>query len=159
MKKLILILLILLLGVFGLYKHGEALYISATVEKPKNDAYISYTGLRDFNTFRADHNLGQVEISYMLCNMAKQRAYEAQYDWSHAGFQPYIDKVVGMKGKFRENLSRGWGYDEVVYAWSISVKGHREAMLAPKVKYACVARIGKYSALEMYEPKEGEVVK
>jgi uncharacterized protein YkwD len=157
MKKLI--LLILLLGVFGLYKHGEALYVSATVPSKYDKAYISWVAFNDLNTYRRDNNLGEVTISFELCKMAKQRAYEAQYDWSHDGFQPYVDKVKGMKGLFRENLAKGWDYDELVYAWSISTKGHREAMLAPKVKYACIAKIGRYAALELYEPKKGEIVR
>lgn len=84
--------------------------------------------------------------------LAKIRVEEIKTDWSHSQFQSEIDKIEGKGGIFYENLARTFESTDVVWGWSMSQMGHREAMLIPEMKHGCVAQSGKHYAFEGYIP-------
>lgn len=112
--------------------------------------HAEYNILADVNTFRAEHNLKPIVRDERLCKLATIRAKHIQTDWSHNKFQSELDKIQGMPGRFYENLARNYEPEDVVYAWSISKRGHREAMLRKDTKIGCVVKIKNYYAYEVY---------
>lgn len=143
MKKYILvILLVTIVLTFVLYKKSEAIYIKAVVE-PRNI-------LNDINAYRATYLLQPLISNEILCKLADTRAKQITKDWSHNQFQTEIDKVEGMTGTFYENLARGYSADTVVFAWSLSKAGHREAMLVPEMTIGCVGQYDRYYSFEGY---------
>ncbi len=108
--------------------------------------------LNNLNEYRKIHNLEALIEESELCALAKIRVEEIQTDWSHGQFQKEIDKLSERGGVFHENLARRFEPSDVVWAWSMSTMGHREAMLIPDMKYGCVAQIGDYYAFEGYIP-------
>lgn len=109
--------------------------------------------LADMNMYRERYNLQPIKQNEVLCALAHKRVEQIQTDWSHGQFQQEIDAITGMSGVFHENLARTFLPEEVVWAWSMSQAGHREAMLIPTMKYGCVAQLGDYYAFEGYEEK------
>ena len=116
----------------------------------------SYDILADMNAYRTKYNLQPLEEDTRLCELAKLRTEEIKNDWSHKQFQPEIDKMADMDGVFYENLARTFEPKDVVWAWSMSKAGHKEAMLIPEMKYGCVAQSGDYYSFEGYIPGKGE---
>ncbi len=135
MKKLIFLLLVLPAQTF-------ALTIPVT----------SFSILQDMNIYREMYNLAPLEENNTLCELAKVRADQIHTDWSHNQFQGEIDKISGMNGSFYENLARTFEPEDVVWGWSMSKMGHREAMLIPEMKYGCIAQSGDHYAFEGYIP-------
>ena len=135
MKKLILLILIIPTHIFAL-----------------SVPMISFSILQDMNIYRAKYNLAPLIQKDELCALAKTRAVQIKSDWSHTQFQPEIDKIKNMNGKFYENLARTFESEDVVWGWSMSQKGHREAMLIPEMKYGCVSQSGDHYAFEGYIP-------
>lgn len=110
-----------------------------------------YDILQDLNKYRAKYNLHPVKKDERLCKLATIRAKETQYDWSHKQFQGEIDKISGMPGRFYENLARNYEPQDVVWAWSMSKAGHREAMLVPTMTLGCVIKYDRWVAFEGYK--------
>jgi uncharacterized protein YkwD len=113
---------------------------------------ISFGILSDINNYRARYNLAPLEQNDQLCSLAKIRAEQIKTDWSHSQFQPEIDKIQNMGGNFYENLARTFEPQDVVWGWSMSQMGHREAMLIPTMRYGCVSQSGDHYAFEGYIP-------
>lgn len=113
----------------------------------------SYDILKDLNTYRATYHLSPLEENSMLCSLAKLRVEQIKTDWSHNNFQGEIDAISNMDGVFHENLARSFEPKDVVWAWSMSQAGHKEAMLIPDMKYGCIAQSNGYYAFEGYIPK------
>ena len=111
---------------------------------------ISFEILSDMNIYRAKYNLQPLEQKDELCTLAKIRVEQIKTDWSHGQFQPEIDKIQHMGGVFYENLARTFEPQDVVWGWSMSQMGHREAMLVPTMKYGCVDQSGDHYAFEGY---------
>lgn len=109
--------------------------------------------LGDINIYRAKYNLTPLEVNEDLCTLAKARTEQIKTDWSHGGFQDEVDKLPNMGGVFYENLARNYETEDVVWAWSMSQFGHREAMLVSEMKYGCVIESDKHFAFEGYIPK------
>lgn len=134
MKKYLLLLLLPL--------QLHALQVTAIVPE--------YDILQDLNKYRAKYNLQPVKKDERLCKLATIRARQIQTDWSHDGFQPEIDKIQGMSGVFYENLARNFAPNDVVWGWSMSNMGHREAMLVPDVTRGCIIKVKNFYAYEGY---------
>jgi uncharacterized protein YkwD len=113
---------------------------------------VSFNILSDINNYRARYDLLPLEQNDELCELAKVRVEEIKTDWSHSQFQPEIDKISNMGGQFYENLARTFEPQDVVWGWSMSQTGHREAMLVPAMKYGCVSQSGDHYAFEGYTP-------
>ena len=116
----------------------------------------TYDILRDMNVYRAKYNLAPLQTDSRLCDLAKIRTEQIKTDWSHKQFQAEIDKMPSMSGVFHENLARTFEAQDVVWAWSMSQAGHREAMLIPEMKYGCVVQSGDYYSFEGYIPAKVE---
>jgi uncharacterized protein YkwD len=112
----------------------------------------SYDILSDLNIYRAKYDLTPLEKNDTLCELAEKRVEQIKTDWSHGQFQPEIDKISNMDGVFSENLARTFEPGDVVWAWSMSQAGHREAMLVPNMKYGCVIQSGDRYVFEGYTP-------
>jgi uncharacterized protein YkwD len=110
----------------------------------------SYDILSDLNRYREEYHLAPLERNEVLCDLANRRVEQIQTDWSHKQFQTELDKIPDMTGEFHENLARTFAPEDVVSAWSMSLAGHREAMLIPDMKYGCVAQLGDYYTFEGY---------
>ncbi len=113
-----------------------------------------YDILADVNIYRAKYNLAPLEKDETLCALAKIRAEQIKSDWSHKQFQAEIDKIPKKGGVFYENLARVFDPEDVVWGWSMSQSGHREAMLVPDMKYGCVVQSGIYYSFEGYIPEQ-----
>ena len=113
---------------------------------------VSSAIFADINSYRAKYNLPAIEQNNVLCRLAETRADQIHTDWSHDQFQGEIDRISGMGGVFYENLARTFEAKDVVWGWSMSQMGHREAMLVPTMKYGCVAESGDHYAFEGYIP-------
>jgi uncharacterized protein YkwD len=137
MKKLIFLSLLLPVQLFAL--------TSASSSQPHDI-------LLDMNIYRVQHNLSSLTKSEALCDLAKVRVEQIKTDWSHGQFQPELDKISNMNGVFYENLARTFVPEDVVWGWSMSQMGHREAMLVPEMKYGCVVQSGNYYTFEGYVP-------
>lgn len=142
MKKLLFLIVLLPLSV-------NALYITATV--------LPYDVLNDLNVYRKQHNLQPLKKSQVLCDLATRRTEEIKTDWSHSQFQKEINKIP-YTGTFHENLARGYKPNNVVWAWSMSKAGHKEAMLIPNMDYGCVIQSGGYYTFEGYISDPNETV-
>lgn len=112
----------------------------------------SYDILVDLNVYRAQHHLAPVEKNDELCSLARTRVAQIKTDWSHGQFQSELDKIPNMGGTFYENLARTLKPQDVVWGWSTSQMGHREAMLIPEMKFGCVAQSGNHYSFEGYIP-------
>lgn len=110
----------------------------------------SYDILSDLNRYRESYHLAPIEKDERLCKLANIRVEQIQTDWSHKQFQTELDKISTMRGGFHENLARTFEPEDVVSAWSMSLAGHREAMLIPEMKYGCVVQMGDYYTFEGY---------
>ena len=106
-----------------------------------------YDILQDLNKYRAKYNLQHVKKDERLCKLATIRAKQIQTDWSHKQFYTEIQKT-NIGGMFYENLARTFEPQDVVWGWSMSKMGHREAMLIPEMKYGCVKQINKHYSFE-----------
>ena len=136
MKKILLLSISIIIAIFYLTKVNA-----------------SYDLLNDINIYRAKSNLKPLQNDSKLCDLAKLRVEEIKNDWSHKQFQSEIDKIGGMDGVFHENLARTFEAKDVVWAWSMSKAGHKEAMLIPEMTLGCVAKSGEYYTFEGYTPK------
>lgn len=119
----------------------------------------SYDILSDINTYRAGYNLLPLEKNDVLCTLAAIRVGQIRAGWSHEQFQPEIDKIPNMDGVFYENLARTLEAKDVVWGWSMSQVGHKEAMLKPEMKLGCVVQSGDHYAFEGYIPSKINDVK
>lgn len=136
MKKLALLLVLIPLQTFAL-----------------TGPMISFGILTDINTYRARYDLLPLEQNDNLCTLAGKRVEQIKTDWSHDQFQSEIDQINDMDGVFYENLARTFEPQDVVWGWSMSQMGHREAMLVPAMKYGCVTQSGDHYVFEGYVPK------
>lgn len=115
-------------------------------------AISSYDILGDVNIYRAKYDLEPLQKNEKLCDLAKTRVEQIKTDWSHKQFQTEIDKLANTGGVFYENLARSFEPEDVVWGWSMSQMGHREAMIIPEMKYGCVVQSGNYYSFEGYTP-------
>lgn len=109
------------------------------------------------NAYRATYQLKPLEEKKGLCVLAKTRVEQIKTDWSHKQFQGEIDKIQNMEGIFHENLARSFEPKDVVWAWSMSKAGHKEAMLVSDMKYGCVVQSGDYYTFEGYVPSKNDI--
>lgn len=149
MKKLILLSLLLPIQLYAITMPGTTIGTTAIAA-----TFSTYNILGDMNTYRAKYNMSPLEKNGQLCNLATKRVEQIKTDWSHGQFQHEIDTIRGMDGIFSENLARTFEAKDVVWAWSMSQAGHREAMLVPDMKYGCVVQSGDYYAFEGYTPRQ-----
>lgn len=145
MKKFILLSLLLPIQLYAVTIPGNQTGFTVVAA-----AFPAYDILGDMNTYRAKYHLTPLENNIVLCNLAKIRAEEIKTDWSHGQFQKEVDTIQDMDGVFSENLARNFEPKDVVWAWSMSKAGHREAMLVSEMKYGCVVQSGNYYAFEGY---------
>lgn len=114
----------------------------------------AHTIFEDINTYRKSNGVNPLLENKTLCTLAEKRVKQIKTDWSHDQFQPEIDNVLDMDGVFYENLARTLEPQQVVWGWSMSQAGHREAMLIPTMEYGCVAESDGHYVFEGYVPNK-----
>lgn len=91
------------------------------------------------NNYRASHGLSILQSNGKLCEVAGKRAAEAAVNFSHGGFEKYVQdqnefslmaEVLHTGGKLN-------GVHLVEYGWDRSLTGHKETIRDPRWTHGC----------------------
>jgi uncharacterized protein YkwD len=105
--------------------------------------------LQDINAYRKSKGIPEAAKDPKTCQYADQRSKELLTDFSHAGFTKTAKQFYGT-GFITENLAMNYTYEEVVREWSMSPTHNK--MLLADTPYICVAKEGRYWAMEGWKP-------
>ena len=97
------------------------------------------------NDWRISEGLAEYQKSELLCDIARSRIYQVKSDWSHNGFVPTLNRIVGNQyHDIGENLAKDHISEEQTLSnWLLS-PSHRQNLDA-NYRYSCVVTDEQYA--------------
>lgn len=124
---------------------GFVVFNTHSTGSPQTD-YES-TIWKQLNFWRLSNDLRRYDRSEILCQTARERLPEIQYDWSHEGFD--MNRWDNQYNTMSENLSRRFeNPEDVVPAW-IASPTHLRQMQISSYTDACVVCENNYCVLHL----------